>query len=96
MRNEKCASQSVLVVCYGGNLSFTAAQYLVDNGWTSVYTPDKNAWGVPFGLSDEVGSWKYLNYPTAASAGFSNLSCDGPPTVDGDLFTPNSTALQNV
>ena len=70
MRDDSCKDMKVLVVCYGGSLSFGAADYLVANGWTNVYTAPQGAWGVQY------NGWIDAGYATESGEGTSTLPCD--------------------
>ena len=71
MRDDSCKDMSVLVVCYGGNLSFGATDYLIENGWTNIYTSPQGEWGVQY------GGWVDAGYETESGEGSSELPCDG-------------------
>jgi len=70
MRDDSCKDMSVLVVCYGGLLSFGATDYLIENGWTNIYTAPQDEWGVQY------GGWVDAGYETESGEGSSELPCD--------------------
>jgi len=70
MRDESCKDMSVLVVCYGGALSFGATDYLLSNGWSNIYTSPDGEWGVQY------NGWVEMGYETDSGEGTTELPCD--------------------
>eukprot|EP00493_Phyllostaurus_siculus_P024879 UN25221 len=82
-REESCKSLRIFVICYGGGFSFLAADYLVQNGFTNIYTAPENMYGMT--------NWIDAGYETRIgwSKGTTVLPCE----ICGVVETPGSIVI---